>query len=200
MKPLQLYYPLHPWASTQTFGVNGEYYRAHGINIKGHNGVDAIRGGQETYGGNVRAAHDGIVTYAGVDGSEGWGVVLRTKEQFLDTEGRAQVWKSIYWHLLPDIPVRVGQEVKLGDVIGHADNTGFSTGSHLHFGLKPIAQGENEWAWYNLEQDNGYMGAVDPTPYFTGITAYDMTTKFRDISNILKAIFDLVFSFKGRSN
>ncbi|MCP6719750.1 MAG: M23 family metallopeptidase [Patescibacteria group bacterium] len=197
MRTLQLYYSLHPWTVAQKFGLNGEFYRKNGINIKGHNGIDAVRGGgHEIHAANVRAAHDGVVTYVGVDNKEGYGVVIRTKKQFLDVNGQPHFWKTIYWHLLPNIPVKVGQEVKIGDILGEADNTGFSFGSHLHFGLKPIYQGENDWTWFNLDQSNGYFGAVDPEPYFTGLTAYDLTTKFRDIAKILKEIFNLIMSFK----
>ena len=59
--------------------------------------------------------------------------------------------KTIYWHLIKEIPVKVGQKVQAGDVVGYADNTGFSTGDHLHFGLKPQEKGENDWTWVNIE-------------------------------------------------
>jgi hypothetical protein len=34
--------------------------------------------------------------------------------------------------------------------------------------LKPVYQGEQPWQWDNVEQENGYRGAVDPAPYFVG--------------------------------
>jgi murein DD-endopeptidase MepM/ murein hydrolase activator NlpD len=42
---------------------------------------------------------------------------------------------AIYGHL-NDFTVKNGQHVSPGDLLGHAGNTGFSTGNHLHFGLK----------------------------------------------------------------
>jgi len=36
-------------------------------------------------------------------------------------------------HLLPNVPVSVGQAVTTGEVIGFSDNTGNSTSEHLHF-------------------------------------------------------------------
>jgi hypothetical protein len=52
-----------------------------------------------------------------------------------------------------------------------ADNAGFSTGDHLHFGLKPeFVQEEQPWTRYNVEQDNGYMGAISPAPYFSKLS------------------------------
>jgi len=62
-------------------------------------------------------------------------------------------WKATYMHLL-DVMVGVGQVVQAGDVIGHVNNTGNSTGDHLHY------------------QINGPDGAVDPAPTF-GCSGYD---------------------------
>jgi murein DD-endopeptidase MepM/ murein hydrolase activator NlpD len=42
---------------------------------------------------------------------------------------------SIYAHMM-DFAVRVGDEVRAGEVIGRSDNTGNSTGPHLHFELR----------------------------------------------------------------
>lgn len=74
--------------------------------------------------------------------------------------------KTIFWHLKKGtLKVTASQKVKTGDLIAEADNTGMSTGSHLHFGLKPVYQGENAWDWTNADQNNGYKGAIDPAPY-----------------------------------
>lgn len=171
---LELYYPVKTDRAilvSQPFGVNGEYYQSHGINIKGHNGVDM----RATHGQIVRAAHDGMVVYAGMDSSAGIGVVIRTTEPFEYINGESY-FKTIYWHLINNIPVKVGQRVKTGDIIGYADNTGLSTADHLHFGLKPQIQGENDWTWLTMNEDNGYGGAIDPMPYFPGFYAEDKQT------------------------
>lgn len=154
---------------TQVFGVNGEYYRKNGINVNGHNGQDYVA----PHGEPILATHDGTVTYAGGEAKEGVGVVVTTDQKY-EYEGKETFFKSIYWHLcLPTchegkhkIPVAFGQKVKKGDVIGYANNTGFSTGDHLHFSIKPVAQGESQWTWWNTEQNNGYGGAIDPEPFF----------------------------------
>ena len=44
--------------------------------------------------------------------------------------------QSWYAHLINNIPVKVGDHVKCGDIIGYTDNTGNSYGSHIHLGLK----------------------------------------------------------------
>ena len=41
-------------------------------------------------------------------------------------------WKATYMHL-HDISVHAGDQLKRWDVIGHVDNTGNSTGPHLHY-------------------------------------------------------------------
>jgi murein DD-endopeptidase MepM/ murein hydrolase activator NlpD len=163
--------PIKPTKVNQPFGANANpFYKEMGM--LGHNGIDY----SAYHGQIVRAAHEGVVTFAGEDGSGGTGVVIRTNAlfEYKDTETH---FKTIYWHLIPQIPVKVGTQVKIGDIIGYADNTGMSTGTHLHFGLKPLQKGEQDWQWYNLEQDNGYKGAIDPRPYFSGLYAED----FRNI-------------------
>jgi hypothetical protein len=182
MKTFQMFYPVKPWYVTQKFGETAllSYYKQNGIVFKGHNGMDIATG----YGTPIRAAHDGIAYYE-VDLSQGHGVVLRTNEMF-EYEGKEVYFKTIYWHLIEDTnlkyksPVaeyrdktKMGMPVRAGDIIGYADSTGLSTGNHLHFGLKPCLPGEPAWGLYNVEQENGYNGAISPLPYFNGIFAED---------------------------
>ena len=189
MAKLELWYPIKPHYVTQPFGVNGEYYRANGINIKGHNGLDL----RALHDQPVYASHDGIC-YPGIDSRSGYGVVIRTLEP-KDYNGEQVYFKTIYWHFLKNILVKAGQEVKAGDLIGYADNTGLSNGDHLHFGLKPQAQNESNGEWWNVENDNGYGGAVDPTPYFNGFYARDaasVITNLKTQVTILKNVVELL--------
>ena len=79
-------------------------------------------------------------------------------------------------------------KVNNGDLIGYADNTGASTGSHLHYGLKPVAKGEGWGTYYNLEQKNGYNGAVDPQPYFDGYTPNDIANLTKDVEILTRQV------------
>lgn len=160
---LKLYWPLSEIRVTQYFGENQTpLYKQ--LGLLGHTGIDLVA----PDGTPVLASHDGIVTFTGEDGSGGLGVVIRTLEAFAYKDGPS-FYKTIYWHLAKNsFKVKPGDTVQAGQTIALADNTGASTGSHLHFGLKPIAQGEQDWQWDNIEQNNGYKGAIDPLPYITG--------------------------------
>lgn len=170
---LSLYYPVNPYFVTQKFGETADlaYYKANGINFTGHNGVDmAAKHGEPIY-----ATHDGKAYYE-IDSDQGHGVVLITNDKFDYLDGQA-FYKTIYWHMCDSskepqykspVEGNDGLSLKAGDLIGYADSTGLSTGDHLHFGLKPVAQNEPSFTWFNIEQNNGYQGAIDPTPYFNG--------------------------------
>lgn len=180
MKKFTISYPVKPIFYNQKFGEvsNLPYYQTNGVNIVGHNGIDFMA----KHGQPVYAAHDGIA-YPEVDAKQGHGVVLITPETF-DYKGEAAYFKTIYWHFIDNIPVAWGQFVKKGEIIGYADSTGLSTGDHLHFGLKPM-RGNDPYESSNIEQDNGYLGAIDPMPYFDGTFAYEADTNatfVRDLS------------------
>lgn len=174
MKRLELFHPVKPWSVYNAFGNPLKLYTDMGM--KGHNGFDVLA----PHGTPVRAAHDGIVTQAGDDGSAGIGVVVRTEDE-REYGTTSTFFKTIYWHLAPatchngkhQIAVKPGDQVLVGDILGYADNTGLSSGDHLHFGLKPVYPGEQDWQWFNSEQQNGYFGAIDPTPYISRYAAED---------------------------
>ena len=169
---LILHYPTKPYFAGQKFGecmlsICAKYKE---MGLLGHNGIDS----GAFHGQPIYASHDGIVTFAGEDGSGGLGAVIRTHEA-MEYKDKTAFYKTIYWHLKTgSIRLKASQEVKVGEIVGLADNTGFSTGDHLHYGLKPQYQGEQNWEWWNAESDNGYKGAIDPMPFFSGKFAVDM--------------------------
>ncbi len=145
--PIKLSLPLKDIFVTQGFGYNYvDFYQK--LGMKGHNGIDL----RARHGCPCYAAHDGVVTFAGQDSSGG---------REVDIWDKCNGFKTIYYHL-DDWTVKVGDRVEAGDLIGHCDNTGlYTTGDHLHFGLKLVDIKGN-----TLNKDNGYNGAIDPTPYF----------------------------------
>jgi len=87
---------------------------------------------------------------ANEDGGYGNYVKLR------HTDGAATFY-TYYAHLANAV-VSAGQSVSAGAVIGKSNNTGASTGPHLHFGLRIT------------DQNPEYKGYADPMPYLTGAT------------------------------
>jgi hypothetical protein len=77
-------------------------------------------------GSSIKAAQAGTVTVIRNDAT-GYGMHIRIKH--------ADGFLTIYGHLL-STSVAVGDEVTAGQVIGKSDNTGSSTGPHLHFELR----------------------------------------------------------------
>lgn len=73
-------------------------------------------------GNNVRAADGGTVVFAGWNGAQGYTIEINHKNGFL----------TRYAHL-SKMMVGVGALVYEGQQIGLVGNTGYSTGSHLHF-------------------------------------------------------------------
>jgi hypothetical protein len=74
----------------------------------------------------IVAAQTGTVTAARHDAT-GYGTHLRLQHE----EG----YQTIYGHMW-DFAVKVGDKVRAGAIIGRSDNTGNSTGPHLHFELR----------------------------------------------------------------
>lgn len=191
MRP-SLYFPVKPFHINQPFGYNLPCVKDFGLptqeivtgvdnltcpigydklyqhwGMAGHNGIDLQAGEQ-----NVYAAADGVVVEKQTVPSHGLGLgILSNLPVDLGTNG-IHYLKLRYWHLKMFF-VEVGDIVKAGDLIGVTDNTGYSSGNHLHFegqlmdkdfGGHPI----------NIQTDNGYFGAIDIFPYFNGQFAEDL--------------------------
>ncbi len=90
-----------------------------------HNGVDIAAAANTP----IYAAADGVVinTDSVAKNNDGFGnrVILR------HADGKA----TVYAHMIAPAPVKVGQSVKKGQLIGNVGSTGHSTGAHLHFTL-----------------------------------------------------------------
>lgn len=148
MDKIELTLPVRDVRVTQPFGVNYvDFYK--GMGMPGHNGLD-FRARRRF---PIFAAHTGRITMAGKDGDGGIGIVI---EKSIKGNG----YKTIYYHL-DECLVKTGDRVQAGNKIGYSDNTGrYTTGDHLHFGMKFLENGHVK------DYDNGFYGAVDPSPYF----------------------------------
>lgn len=101
-------------------GSISQYYHA------GHDGLDIVR----YRGAPIRSMAFGVVTYVG------WNPWDQHGRAFMVVVTHAGGYETLYGHLLPRRIVRVGEEVRKGQVIGYMGSTGNSTGPHLHLELR----------------------------------------------------------------
>lgn len=125
------------------------------LGMKGHSGIDLVK----KKGAGIYSATQGSVMKVNFEGNAGIYIRIMSKESMLNDK-RAMV-ETCYFHLL-DIVVKPNQIVAGGQLIGHMDNTGFSTGTHLHFGIRPYWYKNMLW---QSDRANGYNGYIDPYSY-----------------------------------
>lgn len=108
--------------------------------IKGHAGIDFGMPANS----KILACAPGQVVRAETDPNLGNYIVIKHS------------WgESTYAHL-NQFEVKVGDKIKSGKLIGLSGDTGTTTGPHLHFAIKPK----------NPDTTNGYLGYIDPKPFF----------------------------------
>lgn len=194
------------WFPTDNFRIEQKFGKEHTVpfllplykkyGLIGHNGLDLLANDGEV----IRAAHTGTIISAGGDSGLGLFVAIRTNETF-EYKEQSVFFKTIYGHLkYNSIRVRINQIIRTGDIIALADNTGASTGSHLHFGLKPQKQNMADQQWENLLPVNGYEGAIDPFPYFTSEPAKNMAIRFNILETLkrIHELYKILLNLKGR--
>lgn len=108
------------------------------MGLSGHDGIDF----DMSEGTPIKAVDDGQVELAKMS-DYGQTIVIKHS------------WGNSYYGHLSRIDVKENQQVKQGEIIGFSGQSGFTTGPHLHFGIKPL----------NSDSNNGFYGKIDPTPY-----------------------------------
>lgn len=149
---IQFSKPLDKIYLTQPFGVDyigGDFYSK--LGLKAHNGLDFVANN----GDIAYAVYDGEVSKDGNAGS-GYGLNARL---FIDV-GKQRL-ECVYGHLKNIL--KTGKVLR-GEAIAECDNTGYSTGPHLHFGIR--IQDATPGGWQVRDYKNGYFGYVDPATYF----------------------------------
>lgn len=144
------------------YKITSRFGQQESFRVKPHSGYDF----KMEIGEPIRSIKEGVVRI------HDFGNVNAGKTVFVEWEDGKT---AIYGHL-NDFAVQNGQHVQAGDLLGHAGNTGFSTGSHLHFGLK----------------ENGHF--IDPSPYIEKIQHMNDPTYFvqqsADMVNLKVNFFD----------
>jgi len=128
---------IHPLSPADPFWLTSSYgYRNDPFTHRrtAHHGIDL--GGP--YGLDIHVTGDGIVVKAR-SSRYGYG-----KEVVVD---HGFGFQTIYAHL-QDIQVKVGQELKRGEVLGTLGNTGRSTGPHLHYEIRKDKRTVNPFHYF----------------------------------------------------
>ncbi len=104
--------------------INGVWEQHTGIDIGVHTGT------------SVLAPADGLVVFAARNG--GYGNMMMVQH--------SQTMTTVYGHLKSYV-AKKGQYVKRGEVIALSDNTGWSTGPHLHFEVRISGAAKNPMSY-----------------------------------------------------
>lgn len=164
---------------SQLFGKNPQMYAKFGL--KGHNGIDFAC----PTGTQLVCCFDEAEVITAEDDKTGYGKHIKLWD-------KKQQLVAIYGHC-KELLVKVGDRVKFGNLIAISNNTGFSTGPHLHFGVCKVDKNCKR-----LNTNNGYSGWINPLEDFVWETENlkkpieesgiidDMTTEEKNILNFLK--------------
>lgn len=153
---------------TQHWGDNPATYAPFGQ--PGHGGIDI----RAHHGETIRVVADGTVYRVERDaGAHNFGIHVRV-------DHRNGTEQTIYAHFASvEGEIDVGSMVKAGDVLGQADNTGFSFGSHLHFARK--RRGET----YTDEYGTWPYNLFDPSPLLAPLAPHLFSTSPGEITDIV---------------
>ena len=153
--------PIEPFELTQSFGENPAAYARFGL--KGHNGWDFKTKFPDTPNGfrNILAPWLSKFYSQGNEGNDGFGLYFETIIQLYST------WKLTFAHCNS---IESFQTKNEGETQAISDNTGNSTGSHLHLTVK---KGSLSNGKFNVDNyNNGYFGAIEPQIFFDELRKY----------------------------
>lgn len=112
--------------------------------ISGENAVHRAVDIAVSEGTRVGAAWDGIVTQAGSASKKGIYVWMVHRNGC----------ETLYCHL-SEITVKKGDVIRAGETIAYSGNTGYSTGPHLHFGIRKNGEMVNPLNY--IKETDGYI-------------------------------------------
>jgi murein DD-endopeptidase MepM/ murein hydrolase activator NlpD len=165
---------------TQGFNSNPnmvEFYKKYGMSNHGAMDWYADNGDPVYFDCSCK----GFVLNTEIDNAGGLGVNVIT-------ENDGVILKHRYWHL-KGFAVQAGQEVDTGCLLGYADNTGASTGSHLHRDAKEMIRvnGVLKAKYPN----NGTFGTIDFSDKFQNWFVLDVMDNLNAQISILKKVVEL---------
>ncbi len=142
---------------SQLFGENkNPFYLQDGL--LGHTGIDFAM----PTGTHIISPCNGTIIAVSVDIQKGEGVAVLSDDTF-KWNGQDCKLDCILWHMKDQsIVVKVGDKVTTGQLLGLSNNTGQSTGPHLHLSVIPVATDSSR---RKLDPNNGYNGCTNPMLY-----------------------------------
>ena len=174
--------------------------------MDGHNGIDLVR----PHGEDMFAIEDGEVVEVKED-PKGYGEHLRFVS---DRHRRGYHREWTYGHNAENL-VKVGDQVKAGQLIARMGNTGFVVsgatpfwktnpyaGTHLHLGLREVKKTRKDaWRYPNskmwlsvVNYGNGYKGSIDPYPVLANLTEEETATRnqYLTIASLANTLLNLL--------
>jgi murein DD-endopeptidase MepM/ murein hydrolase activator NlpD len=139
-------YPVGDYAVASGFGFRQAACDACSTD---HRGVDWTLG----YGTEIHAMADGVVAEVGTPGG-----IAGTLGHWMRIEHviDGQLVSSVYAHMIAGSnPHRVGDEVRVGDVVGQIGTSGVTTAAHLHFEVHLGGTQVNPLAWLRAHNAAG---------------------------------------------
>lgn len=148
------YYITSGWGN-RTYWLNGKQVNDF------HNGIDYGTNGEKW---TQYAIEDGYIVSCGIDKAGGdakfvWVAYPRIGKKFL------------HYHL-DSIAVEKGQKVKEGTKLGKTGTTGWSTGIHLHLGMKDINGGD-----YQNVEEYDYQPPAEEVDPFPGVSDEELAKR-----------------------
>jgi murein DD-endopeptidase MepM/ murein hydrolase activator NlpD len=212
-----IYNPVYPFHVNQHFGDNLPCVKDYGLptqdivtgadantcpvgydklykhfGMLGHNGTDLQAGEQ-----NVYAAYDGVVVEKQTVPARGLGLGILTDAQYDFGAQGTHFFKLRYWHL-KSFYCEVGDKITAGQLIGVSNNTGYSSGNHLHFEMQLMDKDSGGHPYVALP-NNGFAGAVSVEPYLNGVFAGSISTVVPLYQKAIVILQGIINALKARS-
>ena len=178
--------------------VTQEYQRIDQGGKTNHYGIDwsAHKKGA-TLKAPIYAAADGVVCKASFGDDYGNGTKTTTAGYIVEINHGKDVdgynYGTRYQHMDSATPLKVGQTVKAGDVVGYVGASGAATGAHLHFEILKYKE--------NITGFSGQRGNVNPRDYiyntqaaktyelFVGVPTYNNADNAKARINANKEVY-----------
>lgn len=153
--------PIEPFQLTQGFGENPDAYKRFGL--AGHNGWDLKTKYPDTPNGHRSIFASWLSKFykSGNEGNDGFGLYFEVIVELFNTYKLTYAHCDSFEHFV---------EKKEGISMGISDNTGNSSGPHLHLTVKRGSIINNMFQSENY--NNGYFGAINPQIFFDELREY----------------------------